>query len=172
MESYDQWIQKEHKQFVPLPAVAPAPQSSRPSQSQASFPPSAPIVPSRQNPNTNRQCTSTNSSSNNETSGDSFLDALLEEDVLDAILECEMDMMTTSSNQTATSTQSPPGMAGMNSGGRTMNSYGNSCTPSRSTYMSHNSGGGDSNVRFPAMSEKPTLRSPVCMFIPILQLIV
>lgn len=172
MESYDQWIQKEHKQFVPLPAVASAPQFSRPSQSQASFPPSAPIVPSRQNPNANRQGTSTNSLGSNETSGDSFLDALLEEDVLDAILECEMDMMTTSSNQNTASTQSHPGMAGMSSGGRTMNSYGNSCTPSSSTYMSHNSGDGGSNVHFPTMPEKPTLRSPVCMFIPIIKLIV
>ena len=118
IDSYDQWIQKEHKQFIPLPNVKPVPKPSVQSSGISSVLPSSLSVSSKTNSVANQAGGSANPIEI-DVADDSLLDSFLEEDVMNAILECEKDMMATSSKSSTTIKSNSVNIPGKNTSQQT-----------------------------------------------------
>ena len=124
IDSYDQWIQKEHKQFIPLPNVQPSPKPIVQSSTISTIPSSNLSVSSNTKSVTNQVGGPTNPIEINA-ADDSLLDSFLEEDVLNAILECEKDMMATSNASSVTTNSNSSGIPGRNSSQQSTTPLGN-----------------------------------------------
>ena len=124
IDSYDQWIQKEHKQFIPLPNVQPVPKPRAQSSSISSVPLNGLSVSSKTNSVANHVGNSANPIEI-DLADDSLLDSFLEEDVINAILECEKDMMATSSAPSTTINSNSVNIPGKSTSHQTTTPLGN-----------------------------------------------